>query len=427
MKKHLLAVILLLGWTHHPALSQTAPKQFALSGVTLIDALHIQPAYRQTVVINDGMVVRIFPDGAQSLPDSIPVLRLQGKYILPGLIDTHVHLATEPSTTNNRVSTLSVLDRMLRSGITSVRDMAGDARTLAGLSRDALIGDIPSPDIYFSALMAGPSFFKDPRTITSAMGGVSGYMPYMRAVTDTTNLTLAVAEAKGTGATGIKLYADLPAPLVSRIVATAKEQGILVWGHAWLNPARPSDLVKAGVSSISHAPLLIRETRASIPPTWKRPRLDDRFLKDSLPDLSALFQLMKKYNVLLDATMATYRQWAEQDTSMGYNYDITKRCTAMAYLAGVKICAGTDDDQQGFVQNEMELLVHDAGLTPGDAIIAATLHGAEALGIDKTCGTIAPGKRANLMVLDKDPLVDIRNIRSVVLVIKAGKVYSSIL
>ena len=73
----------------------------------------------------------------------------------------------------------------------------------------------------------------------------------------------------------------------------------------------------------------------------------------------------------------------QEDTAYRYDYEIEKRVTSGAYKAGVKICAGTDDDQQGFVQNEMHLLVNDAGFTPIDAIIAATLDGAEVLHTDK--------------------------------------------
>lgn len=396
---------------------------FALTGVTIIDAQRGQPATKQTVLISKGIITAIFPDGSKPLPDSIAVIRLNGKFLLPGLIDTHVHLATDPSGTDNRVATLAVLDRMLHSGITTVRDMAGDARVLAGLSRDAFVGEIPSPDIYFSALMAGPAFFKDPRTIASAKGGVAGQMPYMKAVTDTTDLVLAVAEAKGTGASGIKLYADLAPALVSRIVKEANRQGLLVWGHAWLNPARPKDLIVAGVSSLSHAPLLLYQTMDSIPTSWKKSGLPDKFWRDSLPDETTVFSLMKKYNTLLDATMSAYHQWASQDPAMRYDYEITKRLTAAAYMAGVRISAGTDDDQQNFVQSEMELLVHDAGFSPKDAITAATKHGAEALGIGSICGTIESGKKANLLLLDKNPLERIENIRSVVMVIKAGMIY----
>ena len=397
-------------------------RSYALTGVTLIDVRHESPLRNQTILVSDGMIADVFPDGAQSLPDSTPLIRMRGKFLLPGLIDTHVHFATDPSGTDNRAATLNALQRMLRSGITSVRDMAGDARILAGLSRDARVGDITAPDIYFSALMAGPTFFDDPRTTTSSKGGIAGRMPYMKAVTDTTDLPLAIAEAKGTGATGIKLYANLGPALVTRIVAEARRQGLLVWGHAWLDPAKPADLIRAGVGSISHAPLLLHQSMDSVPRRWRSVR-DQKIWQDSLPDLSALFSLMKKNNTLLDVTMSAYHQWAQQDTSRAFYYSITKVYTAAAHRAGIKVCAGTDDDQQNFVQGEMELLVHDAGFSPKDAITAATKYAAEALGIDGVCGTIEKGKKADLLLVNSNPLEHIENIRTVVLVVKSGKIY----
>ena len=144
------------------AQAQTTFDTYAITGVTLIDAGHIPGVVHQTVIIQKSKIEKIFPDGSHTLPDSISIIRATGKYLIPGLIDTHVHMATDPSGTDNRPSTLRVLESMLRSGITTVRDMAGDARVLAGLARDARTGDILSPDIYYSALMAGPEFFADP-------------------------------------------------------------------------------------------------------------------------------------------------------------------------------------------------------------------------------------------------------------------------
>jgi imidazolonepropionase-like amidohydrolase len=405
------------------ASAQVLLGNMALTTVTIIDANHRIPLTAQTVLIEGGMIKDVFKDGSKPIPASYAILPLKGKFLLPGLIDTHVHLATDPSGTDNRAHTLNVLQQMLYSGITTVRDMAGDARTLAGLSRDALTGDIISPDIYYSALMAGPAFFSDPRTGSSTKGALSGKMPYMLAVTDNTNLQLAVAEAKGTGATGIKLYADLSPGLVAKIVNEATRQGLIVWGHAWLQQAMPSDLVKAGVSSISHAPLMVHEKLDKIPDKWKTQRHTNQFWDDSIPDLSTLFGLMKQRGTILDATLLTYKKWAQTDTAMQYDYEIGKRFIAGAYKAGVEICTGTDDDQEAFVQDEIKLLVSDADVTPIDAIIAATLNGAKALNIANTHGSILAGKTADLLVLDRNPLANMNNLTSVYLVIKKGLIF----
>jgi imidazolonepropionase-like amidohydrolase len=400
--------------------SQISLNNIALTGVTIIDAANPGSLKNQTLIIKGNIISQVFTDGSRPLPDSMNIIHLKGKYLIPGLIDTHVHMATDPSNVDNRASTLDVLNRMLYSGITSVRDMAGDARTLAGLSRDAMTGDITSPDIYYSALMAGPSFFDDPRTVSSTKGMIPGKAPFMRAISDTTNLALAVAEAKGTGATGIKLYAELPAQLTARIIAEAKKQGMKVWGHAWLQQAKPSDLIKAGIGSISHAPLLIYENFDSIPSSWKNTGHDEKFWVDSVPQNKELFRLMKQHDVILDATLITFKQ---EDPSRSYRYELGKRLTELAYKAGVKICTGTDDDQSKFVQAEMQLLVDEVGFSNINALIAATEFGAEAIGIERTHGTVEQNKIADLVVLNKNPLDDIANVNSVFMVIKNGKIY----
>lgn len=414
------AILLLFCRTSY---AQVALGNIALTGVVIIDANHRVPLAKQTILIKNKIITDVFADGSKPIPPSFHLLSFTGKYLLPGLIDTHVHMATDPSGVDNRAHTLNVLEQMLYTGVTTVRDMAGDARTLAGLSRDAVTGDITSPDIYYSALMAGPEFFSDLRSASSTAGAVAGKMPYMLAVTDSTNMPMAIAEAKGTGAAGIKLYANLSATIVRKIVQEANRQGLIVWGHAWLQDARPSDLVIAGVGSISHSPLMIYDKISKIPPAWKDKPHPTQFWDDSIPALNNLFKLMLQHHTILDATLLTYKKWASADTAMRYDYEIGRRITALAYNAGVTICTGTDDDQEQFVQEEMKLLVRDAGFKPIDAIIAATLNGARVLHIGDTRGTVSPGKTADLLLLDKNPLENIDNINTVSLVIKGGRLY----
>ncbi|ASU35769.1 amidohydrolase family protein [Mucilaginibacter xinganensis] len=424
MKKSIMALcITLVSIACTPAYSQTAFGDVALTGVTIIDANHQATLTGQTILLKGKIISFIFPDNSQPIAYNFTIIPLKGKYIIPGLIDTHVHMATDPSGIDNRVHALATLNDMLYSGITTVRDMAGDARTLAGLSRDARTGDINSPDIYYSSLMAGPEFFTDPRTATATTGGVPGKMPYMRAVTDSSDLIRAVAEAKGTGATGIKLYANLSAGLVQKITSEAAKQHLTVWGHAWLQDAIPSNLADAGVSSISHAPLLLHETISIVPKEWKSQTHDAAYWDKVTPDLSVLFRLMVTKHTILDATLLTYKKWGESDKTMQYDYQIGKRLTRQAYKAGVIISAGTDDDQEQFVQEEIKLLVTEAQFKPIDALIAATLNGAKALGLENQIGTIEQGKDANLLILDKNPLDNPDNIKAVFMVFKGGRMY----
>jgi len=408
-----------------PGLSfaQYNPHLLILNDATIIDANRPVPAAHQTIVIKDGKITDVVTTGTKTFPDSAVIINLTGKYILPGLIDSHVHMATDPSDVDNRTHTLQVLQQMLYSGVTAVRDMAGDARVLAGLSRDAHEGDIASPDIYYSALMAGETFFKDPRTHTSTRGGAAGNMPYMKAITDSTNLPLTIAQSKGSGASGIKLYANLSAGSVSKILAEARKQDMPVWSHAWLQGAKPSDLVKAGCISISHAPLLIYEKVDKVPIPWKQNHHNAAFWDRMVPALDDLFSDMKKHHTVFDATLLTYKKWAVSDTAMQWNYEIAKRITARAYKAGVAICAGTDDDQEQFVQDEMTLLMSDAGLSTFDAIVAATKNSAIAMRQADHKGSINPGMDADILVLNSNPLDNIENINSVQLVIKAGRIY----
>lgn len=375
----------------------------ALTGVTLIDGTGAAPQPGQTILLKGERISAIFPDGSQALASDVTRVDLTGRYVIPGLIDTHVHVATDPSKEDTRVRSERRLKKALYGGVTAVRDMAGDVRTLAALQRDARLGEIDSPDLYYVALFAGPEFFADPRTQDASRGLRAGAVPWMRAISDSTDLGQAVAEARGTGATAIKLYAALSAPLTRRIVAEAHRQGIPIWAHAALRPAQPLDVVEAGADVVSHASLFSRTSPAG---------------------LDSVFRSMKRRHTVLEPTLLVYEGRGEMLATAG-------KITRQAHAAGITIVAGTDtlgeaDTDSLTLPNlhrELELLVRIGGLTPAEALAGATRNAAVILGAGEERGTIAPGKLADLVVLAANPLADISNTRSVQLVVKRGRLY----
>lgn len=415
--------------------STTASAQFsfgscALQNVTIIDVNTNAVLYDYTIIIQEDKIADILPSKNYIANDTVQSIVLKGKFVVPGLIDAHVHFATDP-TEERRDNAEKVLKEMLLTGITSVRDMAGDTRALSGLSRNALLGDIVAPNIYYSSLMAGSSFFSDPRTIATAQGGVSGKMPYMKAIDNTSNMVVEVAQAKGTGAHGIKLYASLTKEQVQSIVTEAKKQNIPVWSHGALTPAVPTDVISSGVISISHSDMLIYEKyqkRENIPTSWKGTsviNMSAEFWEEEYGNLGmdAIFELMKQYDVVLDATLSVYEPYKDSENSH-WRYEMAKRITRDANKAGVKVAAGSDSDQKTFVQHEMQLLVNESGFTPFEAITAATKNAAQATGILEKEGTIEVGKKANLLFLNTDPIEKIEHIDDVFLIIKNGKLYN---
>jgi imidazolonepropionase-like amidohydrolase len=426
-------LLLLVIFHFLPVFSQFSPGYYAIKDVSVIDGISDHAFSHYTVIIRNDMIEAIGPLKEIPIPDSAVVFNYSGKFLIPGLIDTHVHLATEPTKEDSRVRTEKDLKEMLLSGITSVRDMAGDARALASLSRDAGLDEIISPDIYYSALMAGPAFFIDPRTHQSSQGGIAGAMPYMQAVTDSTDLTIAVAEAKGTGATGIKLYAELSASLAKKITTEAHRQHMLVWSHANLDEASPIDVVNAGVNSISHAAMISGWNSRNVPAACLKPGLNKIYWDSVFTSLQVdgLIDAMLAHKTILDATTLTYQE-AATDTSMPQKrrlawlamYEMGKRFTRLALKKGIPVSAGTDLDDRRFVQREMKLLVKECAFTPMQALVCATKNGAITLGIDDTTGTIEKGKVADLVLLSANPAQDIENIDKVELVIKNGRLFN---
>ncbi len=395
---------------------------YAIQGVHLIDVRNKQLVQNQTLVINKDRITGIYDSNTYSVPDSIQVLDYVGHFVVPGLIDAHVHVGSDPSSNDKFESTKEKLQFLLNNGVTTVRDMAGDARYLSYLARQAALDEIPAPDIYYSALVAGESFFKDPRTSAATKGMSAGNTPWMRAIRADSDLNQFMAEAKGAGATGIKIYADLDKTQVERIVLAAHSQGLKVWAHGTVFPARPSEVNQAGADVLSHASYLAWEGEKKIPAdASNRKRKHENFNLEN-PVFSKLMKEMQRNQTILDATVSVF-----QEDSTLYQYGIS--LTQLAYQNQVKIGVGTDIYISDFfapapIFKELEALEKDVQMAPLDIIQAVTLINAEMLGKENEIGSIEIGKKANLLILSENPIDEIKHLQSRVLVIKNGKLFN---
>lgn len=398
---------------------------------TLIDGTGA-PARRDMAVITRGALIEaVVADGALT-PAQLQGARtvdLTGRFLLPGLIDSHQHLATPP----NRMRAEALMRRDLYSGITATRIMADDLRAIAELDRAARTGEIAGPDLYFAALVAGDSFFDDPRTQAISGGGLTpGQTPWAQAINVRTDIPLAIARARGTGATALKIYANLTPGLVRRLTAEAHRQHFPVWAHASVFPALPAEVIAAGPDTISHTCYLAYQLSAQPPQSYQqRVPIDPApFARGDNPVMARLFRQLRERGIVLDATLRVYQEGERRAARSGRpphcSLALAARLTAQAHRAGVLISAGTDGDTPAIAPlpalfDELELLVRSAHLTPLEAIRAATQIGAMAAGQGRHLGVIAPGYAADLLVLEQDPVQDISNMRSILFTVKHGR------
>jgi imidazolonepropionase-like amidohydrolase len=397
----------------------------------LIDGTGAPLRRDMAVVVAGERIASVVRDRALTLRQlrGARVVDLSGKYLLPGLIDSHQHIATPPE----RAKALALLRRQLYSGVTAIRDMADDVREVRALDAMGRSGAIAAPEISYAALVAGPSFFADPRVAAASKGFAPGTAPWMQAVDEKTDIPATIARAKGTGAIALKIYANLSASLVARLTGEAHRQGLAVWAHGMVFPATPAEVVAAGPETVSHINYLAYQAMDRRPQSYQdRFPIDyARFAQGDTAAMAALFREMRRRGVILDATIRVYAEREKQAVRKGEAprgaTELAERLVDQAWRAGVAISAGTDGDSPRAAAypslfDEIELL-GAAGLPPLQAIRAATLVGARTLRQEREMGSVAAGKLANLVVLDRNPLESLANMRSVVLTVKRGRAY----
>ena len=398
-----------------------------------IDGTGAEPLADAIVLVRGERIEAIGTAKSIVIPDEAEIVDASAMTVLPGLINAHVHVATPPS----RAYALAMLRRELYSGVTAVRSMADDARAVADLAREARLHEIPAPEIVYAALFAGPDFFKDPRVVAAARGETAGAVPWLRAVTPRTNLAEAVTLARGSGASAVKIYADLDIADVRRVVSEAHRQKLLAWAHAAVFPASPLEVADSGVDTMSHVCMIGYQGQPMPKAYHARASIDESRFEKAMPaEVDAVFRSMKSHGVVLDATLVVYetieRMRARMPEGQGpptyCSAALAYRLGARAHELGVETAVGTDafaepDDAYSAVQREIELMTGHAGFTPLEAIRSATLVSARALGREAEMGTLAKGKLANLVFVAGDPSHDTLALRDVRFVVKRGVRY----
>ena len=385
-------------------------KTFALVGGRLVDATGAPAIESATVVVRDGRIAAAGPTGSTAVGTGVPVVNVAGATILPGLWDMHAH-----------VGLAEFGPVYLASGVTTARDMGGEFDTVTALRDAWASGHALGPRLLLAGLVDGPG--------PASFGHVTAANP--------DEGRAAVRRYKDAGFQQMKLYSLLDRPTVAAVIEAAHAAGMTVTGHipsAITGGMR--EAIEMGMDHVAH--LTVRDAPGS------------EALRDTIAFLKAhgtVIDPTVSWNELLGRSaqtpIASFQPGIEHapptlrrliDGANGGNVTPEQARDRLArslqiikalHDAGVPIVAGTDKGVPGVSDaREIELYVQ-AGITPMDAIRAATAVPARVMGLAADSGTIATGLRADFIVVDGNPLEHISDIRNVTMVSANGRLYAT--
>jgi imidazolonepropionase-like amidohydrolase len=449
--KRLILLILALAILCPIGLAQSAsPSVLIIHDVTVIDATGGPAQAHRTVIVRNGTIEEIVGSagGAGGKLSGVHVDG-SGKFLIPGLWDMHVHMAFGDWFPHGKEVTLPLF---IANGITGVRDMGGELDVLQQWRKEIAAGTLIGPRMVISGPM---------------LDGPQPRFPSSIAIKTPEDGRRAVDDLKRRGADFIKLQSLIPREAVFAIAEEARKQGISFVGHV-PDSVRASEASNAGQKSFEH---LIGIFEGSSP-------LEDEFLKGTKTQAEFLSTYDPKRAAMLFALLAKNHTWQcptlvwerggnlidqndfARDTRAKYAPAYWKDVTWKRFTQQIVREFNTDDlaTRQRFVEKELEVVnamhhagipflagtdtppgvyvfpgfsLHEelqrfvaAGFTPMEALQTATLNPAKFLGMEDRLGTIAKGKLADLVLLDANPLDDIRNTQKIAAVFVNGRYLS---
>lgn len=381
----------------------TAAKTIAIVGATLIDGRGGAPVADAVVIVRGERIVAAGTRTAIGVPSDAEVIDARGLTLLPGLIDAHFHIDGDDE----------LPSLFLSHGITSARD---PGQWIEAYDNTRKLGK-PLPRLF----LAGPHLDTPP----------PAYPADSFIVRDADETRVAVNRFIDQGASVIKVYFRLPLGLIKVTTETAHARGVPVTSHLEIVDA--ADAIRAGVDGIEHVtslgtalvPLREAEKYRQAVLADNNARRDGRYKMWSGIDLQAprvqpLLDLLVKRGTFLSPTLAVFeRRSGDQGASEMHvhGFENMLRFVGLAKKAGVHVVAGSHSAvphaERGWAyQRELELLV-ESGLTPSQALVAATMENARFFRSADRLGSIEAGKLADLLLVEGDPLANISAMRRV--------------
>ena len=408
--------------------AQPGTETLLIRNITLIDGTGAEPLPNASVVIVDGRISKITVENV-SPPDGATVIDGDGKYLIPGLIDSHMHLPggrTGPGNREMIMDTevgLKVLHGFLYAGVTAVYDSGNHDKYIYKMRSDALAGRIVSPRIYATgSLVAKKDGYACCAGATTMDGFEDGKAKLDALFANKPDMLKFTRDRRGMGPRGQDLPL-IPDDDFSQLIRYANDNGVRTTIHiADEKAARLA--IAAGIDALAHPVFLadastgfaeyVAEQGVVISSTALlfgavgRVELDNSFFDDPL------------FTETLTEEELQFNKVTERDRYASSGMSGWMRGVLPAVLrnlkqlhdAGAIIAMGTDWLLGPMVHMEMELLA-EAGISPLDVITLSTLNGAKYIGVEEYLGSIEIGKRADIVILSKDPTINIRNSRSI--------------